>query len=84
MEKSWRTGKLLFPPSVATIADGIGVRVPIKEAVDDMQGLVDDVLLVEDREIIAATREGREPNSSVAQVLDCYRVLGELEQQLFL
>lgn len=56
MEKSWRTGKLLFPPSVATIADGIGVRVPIKEAVDDMQGLVDDVLLVEDREIIAAMR----------------------------
>lgn len=54
MEKSWRTGTLVFPPSVSTIADGIGVRVPIKEAVDDMQGLVDDVLLVEDSDIIAA------------------------------
>ena len=56
MEKSWRTGELVFPPSVATIADGIGVRVPIREAVDDMQGLVDEVLLVDDAEIIAAMR----------------------------
>ncbi|KRB78886.1 oxidoreductase [Sphingomonas sp. Root710] len=37
---------------------------------------------LQDREFIAAIREGREPNSSVAQVFDCYRVLGELEQQL--
>ncbi|WP_226018361.1 Gfo/Idh/MocA family oxidoreductase [Novosphingobium sp. FKTRR1] len=37
---------------------------------------------LQDREFIAAIREGREPNSSVAQVLDCYRVLGELEVQL--
>ena len=56
MEKSWRTGQLLFPPSVATIADGISVRVPIKEAVEDMKGIVDDVLLVEDADIITAMR----------------------------
>lgn len=56
MEKSWRTGQLVFPPSVSTIADGIGVRVPIKEAVDDMRGVVDEVLLVEDSDIIAAMR----------------------------
>jgi 2-hydroxy-4-carboxymuconate semialdehyde hemiacetal dehydrogenase len=37
---------------------------------------------LQDREFVAAIREGREPNSSVAQVLDCYRVLGELELQL--
>ncbi len=37
---------------------------------------------LQDREFVAAIREGREPNSSVAQVLDCYRVLGELETQL--
>ncbi len=37
---------------------------------------------LQDREFIAAIREAREPNSSVAQVLDCYRVLGELERQL--
>ena len=37
---------------------------------------------LQDREFIAAIREGREPNSSIAQVLDCYRVLQELEGQL--
>jgi 2-hydroxy-4-carboxymuconate semialdehyde hemiacetal dehydrogenase len=37
---------------------------------------------LQDREFFAAIREGREPNSSVAQVLDCYRVLHDLEQQL--
>jgi len=37
---------------------------------------------LQDREFIAAIREDREPNASVHQVLDCYRVLGELEQQL--
>ncbi len=37
---------------------------------------------LQDREFIAAIREGRQPNASVAQVLDCYRVLGELEQTL--
>ena len=37
---------------------------------------------LQDREFISAIREGREPNSSVAKVFDCYRVLGELEQQL--
>jgi 2-hydroxy-4-carboxymuconate semialdehyde hemiacetal dehydrogenase len=37
---------------------------------------------LQDREFIAAIREEREPNSSVGKVLDCYRVLGELEMQL--
>jgi 2-hydroxy-4-carboxymuconate semialdehyde hemiacetal dehydrogenase len=37
---------------------------------------------LQDREFVAAIREGRQPNSSIAQVLDCYRVLGELELQL--
>jgi 2-hydroxy-4-carboxymuconate semialdehyde hemiacetal dehydrogenase len=37
---------------------------------------------LQDREFIAAIREGREPNSSVALVLPCYKVLHDLEQQL--
>ena len=37
---------------------------------------------LQDREFVAAIREGREPNASVAQVLPCYEVLGQLEQQL--
>ena len=36
---------------------------------------------LQDREFFAAIGEGREPNSSVAQVLDCYRVLDEVERQ---
>jgi len=37
---------------------------------------------LQDREFVAAIRQGREPNASVSSVLDCYRVLGDLEQQL--
>jgi 2-hydroxy-4-carboxymuconate semialdehyde hemiacetal dehydrogenase len=37
---------------------------------------------VQDREFVAAIVEGREPNSSVAGVLNCYRVLDTLEEQL--
>ena len=37
---------------------------------------------LQDREFFAAIREGREPNSSVANVLPCYEVLHQLEQQL--
>ena len=37
---------------------------------------------LQDREFFAAIREGREPNSSVAQVLPCYQVLHALDQQL--
>jgi 2-hydroxy-4-carboxymuconate semialdehyde hemiacetal dehydrogenase len=37
---------------------------------------------LQDREFIAAIREGREPNASVAKVLPCYDVLHQLEQQL--
>ena len=37
---------------------------------------------LQDREFFSAIREGREPNGSVAQVLPCYQVLHDLEQQL--
>ncbi len=37
---------------------------------------------LQDREFFAAIQEGREPNSSVASVLPCYKVLHELELQL--
>jgi 2-hydroxy-4-carboxymuconate semialdehyde hemiacetal dehydrogenase len=37
---------------------------------------------LQDREFIAAIREGRQPNSSVAQVMPCYEVLDQLERQL--
>jgi 2-hydroxy-4-carboxymuconate semialdehyde hemiacetal dehydrogenase len=37
---------------------------------------------LQDREFFAAIKEGREPNSSVAQVVNCYKVLDSLEKQL--
>jgi 2-hydroxy-4-carboxymuconate semialdehyde hemiacetal dehydrogenase len=37
---------------------------------------------LQDREFFAAIREGREPNSSIRQVLATYRIMGDLEQQL--
>ena len=54
MERSWRRGpggSIVETESVDTIADGVAVRVPIPEAVADMHGLVDDVVLVNDRTI---------------------------------
>ncbi|MFF4341438.1 Gfo/Idh/MocA family oxidoreductase [Kitasatospora sp. NPDC001540] len=41
-----------------------------------------DGIELQDREFVAAIREGREPNASLAQVLPCYRTLADLERQL--
>ena len=55
-----------------------------KEEPIDLTGVAvsNNGIELQDREFVAAIRERREPNSSVAQVLPCYRVLGALEQQL--
>jgi 2-hydroxy-4-carboxymuconate semialdehyde hemiacetal dehydrogenase len=37
---------------------------------------------LQDREFLAAIREGREPNASIFQVLPAYQVLGQLERDL--
>jgi len=37
---------------------------------------------LQDREFISAIREGREPNSSVQQTIECYRVIGQLAADL--
>jgi 2-hydroxy-4-carboxymuconate semialdehyde hemiacetal dehydrogenase len=41
-----------------------------------------DGIELQDREFIAAIREGREPATSVGRVIGCYRQLGALERQL--
>lgn len=56
MEKSWRQKRVISAPSVSTIADGIGVRVPVPEALADMEGIVDDVVLVDDSTIVSAIK----------------------------
>lgn len=46
MEISWREHRVATTPMADTIADGIAVRIPVPEALNDMRGTVDDVLLV--------------------------------------
>lgn len=41
---------------VNTVADGIAVRVPVTEAVDDLRGLADDYVAVPENAIVAAMR----------------------------
>lgn len=57
--------------------DGKDEQIDVSNVAVSMNGIE-----LQDREFFAAIKEGREPNSSVSQVLDCYRVLNELEQQL--
>ncbi len=56
MIESWRRGTVITYDQVSTIADGMAVRVPIPEAVEDMQGTIDDALLVSDDGMIEAMR----------------------------
>lgn len=55
-----------------------------KEEPIDLTGVAssNNGIELQDREFLSAIREGREPNGSVAQVLDCYRVIGELAESL--
>jgi 2-hydroxy-4-carboxymuconate semialdehyde hemiacetal dehydrogenase len=57
--------------------NGKDEKIDVSQVAVSMNGIE-----LQDREFFAAVREGREPNSSVAQVLPCYRVLHQLEQQL--
>ncbi|MDQ3695286.1 MAG: pyridoxal-phosphate dependent enzyme [Chloroflexota bacterium] len=56
MIESWRSGSLVRHNRIATIADGIGVREPVPEALDDVRDLIDDGLLVSEASIIAAMK----------------------------
>jgi threonine dehydratase len=56
MERSWRAGRAQALDWADTIADGISVRVPFAEAVTDIIGLVDDILLVQDDQMVTAMR----------------------------
>jgi threonine dehydratase len=56
MERSWRSGQLVVFEQIATIADGIGVRLPVPEALTDLAGIMDDVLLVEDSAMLQAMK----------------------------
>ncbi|WP_228373125.1 Gfo/Idh/MocA family oxidoreductase [Demequina maris] len=59
------------------LVDGREEPIDVSQVAVSMNGIE-----LQDREFVAAIREGREPNSSLRQVIDCYRVLGQLEEQL--
>ncbi|MEQ8741637.1 Gfo/Idh/MocA family oxidoreductase [Parasphingorhabdus sp.] len=59
------------------LVNGREVAIDVSDVDVSMNGIE-----LQDREFIAAIRDGREPNSSVAQVLPCYKVLHDLERQL--
>ncbi len=59
MERSWRAGKVQ-ELGAETIADGIALTVPYPEALADLMGLVDDILLVEDHALLAAMRRAQQ------------------------
>jgi 2-hydroxy-4-carboxymuconate semialdehyde hemiacetal dehydrogenase len=57
--------------------DGKDEKIDVSKVAVSMNGIE-----LQDREFFASIKEGREPNSSVAKVLPCYRTLHRLEQQL--
>jgi threonine dehydratase len=60
MLESWRRKDIVRFDTMSTIADGIGVRIPIQECVQDMEGIIDDGILVKDASLIEAMRLAHE------------------------
>jgi threonine dehydratase len=54
MALSLREGTVRCTDTADTIADGIAVRVPVPEALEDLATIVDDVVLVEDDAMVEA------------------------------
>ena len=59
------------------LSDGKDVKIDVSKVDVSMDGIE-----LEDREFIAAIKEKREPNGSLAQVLPCMRALGKLERMI--
>jgi 2-hydroxy-4-carboxymuconate semialdehyde hemiacetal dehydrogenase len=59
------------------LVDGKENKIDVSKVDVSMNGIE-----LQDREFVAAIRERREPNASVAQVLPCYRTLHKLDRQL--
>lgn len=59
------------------LVDGKDRKIDVSKVDVSMNGIE-----LQDREFVAAIREDREPNASVAQVMPCYRTLAKLERDL--
>ena len=58
------------------LVDGHEQAIDVAKVAVSMNGIE-----LQDREFFAAIREGSEPNAAVGQVLECYRVLDQIEKQ---
>jgi threonine dehydratase len=56
MLDSWRARRKITHTSINTIADGIGVRLPVDEALEDLYPVMDDGVLVSEENIIKAMK----------------------------
>lgn len=79
MIESWQQGKIVSHDSISTIADGIGVREPVPEAVDDMTALIDDGILVSEPGIRQGMRLLREHAELIAEPSSAVGVAAILE-----
>ncbi len=80
MVESWRAGQVVVRERIDTIADGIGVRVPTPQALDDMRGLVDDAVLVTEDAIVQGMRLLHRHVGIVAEPSGAVGVAAILEQ----
>ncbi len=67
MAESWRRGSLVTSAEVATIADGVAVRVPIPSALEWMSELVDDMILIDDAQLREALRMARDTTGLILE-----------------
>ena len=65
-----------FVASYDDLYDGEDNPIDVSKVAVSMNGIE-----LQDREFVAAIREGREPNSSVGKVIECYRTLDQIERQ---
>src|SRR5439155_1436825 len=56
MKLSLEANRAVATEGVTTICDGVAVRVPVAEALIDLQGAYDEILLVDDNAAIEASR----------------------------
>ncbi len=81
MIESHRAGRVIEHERIDTIADGIGVRVPIAQALEDLAGLVDDALLVSEDSILGAMRLLHQHAGLVAEPSAAVGIAALLEHQ---
>jgi threonine dehydratase len=56
MVESWKAKRRIIHNSIHTIADGIGVRIPVQVALEDMEPVLDDALLVSEDALLLAIK----------------------------